>query len=124
LLSHQSHDPNREPVRVWHVDRNELHASFLQAQQEVRIAAQSVELGDDELRVVGAAGFERFVESRPIIGAFAALDLNMLFDKLPPPPFSHASTDARWGLQAKAAFAFGAWWRPEDRRRIFRDVWT
>ena len=33
-----------------------LHAGFLQAQQEVRIAAQSVELGDHELRVVGAAG--------------------------------------------------------------------
>ena len=90
---------------MWHVDRNELHASLLQAQQEVRIAAQSVELGDHELRVVGATGFERFVESRPIIGAFAALHLDMLFDKLPPAPVQPCLDRRALGFQAKAAFA-------------------
>ena len=66
-----------------HVDRNELHASLLQAEQEVRVAAQSVELGDHELGVEGAASVERFVERRPIIVTLAALDLDVLLAQRP-----------------------------------------
>jgi hypothetical protein len=47
LLSHQSHDRNREPVRVWHVDRDELDTRLLESKKEVRVAAQSIEFGDD-----------------------------------------------------------------------------
>jgi hypothetical protein len=83
LLGHQRHDPDREPIGVRHVDCDELDARLLKSKKEVRVAAQPVELGDDELCVVGAAGVDGFVESRPIIGAFAAFDLDMLFDKLP-----------------------------------------
>ena len=66
-----------------HVDRNELHASFLQAEQEVRIAAQSVELGDDELGVEGAACVERFGQRWAVIVTLAALDLDVLLAQRP-----------------------------------------
>ena len=88
-----------------HVDRNELHASLLQAQQEVRVAAQPIELGDNELRVVGAAGVERFVERRPIIGALAALDFDVLFDKLSTGRRSARLRPSALRLQAEAALA-------------------
>jgi hypothetical protein len=90
---------------VRHVDRDELDTRLLESEKEVCVAAQPIEFGDDELRVVGAAGFERFVESRPIIGAFAALDLDILFDKLPPAAVQPCLDRRALGFHAKAAFA-------------------
>jgi hypothetical protein len=39
-----------------HVSGNEIDAGLFQAKQEVRIALQTVQLGDDELGAVHAAG--------------------------------------------------------------------
>jgi hypothetical protein len=44
LFGDQRHDPDREPVRVRHVDRDELNASLLQPKQEMRVATEPVEL--------------------------------------------------------------------------------
>jgi hypothetical protein len=38
-----------------HVCGNEIYASLLQPEQEMRVARQSVELGDDEFGAVDAA---------------------------------------------------------------------
>jgi hypothetical protein len=32
---------------VWHVDRDELDTRLLESKKEVRVAAQSIEFGDD-----------------------------------------------------------------------------
>ena len=83
LLSDQSHDPDREPVRMRHVDRDELDPGLLQSEQEMRIAAQPVELGNNQFCVVDAAGVERARESRTVVVTLAALDLDVLLDQGP-----------------------------------------
>jgi hypothetical protein len=59
LLCDHGHDPHGEPVGVRHVRRNEIDAGLLETQQEMCIAAQSINLGDDELCAVESARLDR-----------------------------------------------------------------
>jgi hypothetical protein len=52
VLRDDRHDAHGHPVRVRHVGGHEIDARLLQAEQEVRVAGQPVELGDDERRAV------------------------------------------------------------------------
>jgi hypothetical protein len=45
-LSDKSHYSHRELVRVGHVGGNERNASLLQAEQEMRVPGQTVELSN------------------------------------------------------------------------------
>ena len=56
LFGHHGHDPDREPVRLWHVGRDEVDARLLQAEEEVSVARQPVELGDEQFRSVHGTG--------------------------------------------------------------------
>ena len=60
------------------VDRDELDARLLQAEQEVSVPGQTVEPSNHQLGVEGAAGFKSTSERRAIVIAFAALDLDVL----------------------------------------------
>jgi hypothetical protein len=68
-------------VRVIH--SNELDTGFHQRGDESQIAAQPVELGDDELGLVLLAGRKRLLQFRPVI-ALAAFDLGEVVDKRSP----------------------------------------
>jgi len=65
---------------VRHIDRDELDAGLLQAQQEVRITGQPIELGDDQRGPVGLAGLEGFGQRSAIAIVLAALNLDMFLD--------------------------------------------
>ena len=47
LIRDHRHDPYREPVRSRHVSRDEINAGLLQPEQEVRVSAKLVDLGDN-----------------------------------------------------------------------------
>src|SRR5947207_2470370 len=82
MLRNSREDMDRQPVRVRIVDRDELDARVHQRRNEREIARQAIQLGDNQLGLVLAAGGERSGELRPI-GALAALDLDELLHKLP-----------------------------------------
>jgi hypothetical protein len=74
----------RRSFGIRHVGRDEVDTSLIEAEQEVRIARQPVELGDDQPATVQPAGRQRRFRLRPIV-LLAALDLDKLLDQLPPP---------------------------------------
>ena len=82
MLGHHRHDSHRQPVGVRHVGGDEVDTRLLQAEQEMRVARQAIELGDNKPRPVQAAHRESFRQCWPI-GALAALDLGELADDLP-----------------------------------------
>ena len=88
-----------------HIDRDELDSGLLKTEQEVRVAAQPVELGDNQLRVEDAAGVERLRQRRTVVGALAALDLDELFDQLPPAAVEPRLDRRALGFEAKTALA-------------------
>jgi hypothetical protein len=47
-LRYRSHYRDDHLVRLWHIDRDELHARIVQPGQEMRVTGEAVELGDDE----------------------------------------------------------------------------
>ena len=49
-LRHQSHDPHRQVICLGHVDCEEMHPTVAQGEQERGVAAEPVQLGDDEGR--------------------------------------------------------------------------
>ena len=66
VLGYHGHDAHRQPVRVRHVGRNKVDAGFFQAEQEVGVARQSIELCDDKPRPVQAAHGKSFRQFWPI----------------------------------------------------------
>jgi hypothetical protein len=67
-----ANDADGETVGVSHVHGHELDAGLLQAEQEVRVAAEAIELRNDQLGVEGTAGFDGLGERRPrsTVGVF------------------------------------------------------
>ena len=83
VLVHRREDVDGQLVGVRVVNSHELDAGVRQRGNEGQVAAQPVELGDDELGLVLLAGRERLLQFRPVI-ALAALDLGEVVDKRPP----------------------------------------
>src|SRR4051794_11085436 len=83
LLGDERHHANRHAVRVRQVDRSEVDAGIAQAEQEHRIAGETIEPRDDQLGPVATARLERTGEAWPVAMAFAALDLHDLLNELP-----------------------------------------
>ena len=48
MLGHDCHEADHRLVGLGHVSRHEANAFLLEAQQEVRVTAQAVQLGDDQ----------------------------------------------------------------------------
>jgi len=81
-LRNDRHNAHNHLVCLGHVRRQEAHASLLQAEQERRIAAQAVELGDDKGRVVQPATRQRLDQLRPLVVG-SALNFNIFRDQRP-----------------------------------------
>jgi hypothetical protein len=47
------------------------------------IAGEAVELGDDQRRTVDLAGFQSFLQRRPVVLVLAVLNFDQLLDQLP-----------------------------------------
>ena len=112
-LRHQRHDADHHLVGLRHVGGDELDAGLLQAEQEVRVAGEPVELGDDQRRAVDLAGVERLVQRRPVVVVLAALDLDVLLDQLPVAAVEEASTAARCASRPRPLSP----WRLVETRR-------
>src|SRR3984885_1828232 len=67
LLSDQGHDSDSEGVGLWHISGDERDSSLLQAEQEMRVAAQAVELGNQKCRASEASMLERLSQLGPIV---------------------------------------------------------
>jgi len=76
MLGENGHEVDRQPVRMGHVRGNEFHARAFQVDQESSVAAQAIELGDDEDAAEHAAGRERRGKLWPVI-ALSGLDLTV-----------------------------------------------
>ena len=86
LFSGDRLPPQRARGLMWLTlarDGNELDAGLLQAEQEVRFAAEPIELRDHQRCAVDLAGFQSFVKRRPVVVVFSALDFDQLLDQLP-----------------------------------------
>ena len=59
MLRYSRKDMDRQLVRVRIVDRDELDDGFHERGDEREIAGQAIQLGDDQLGLVLAAGGER-----------------------------------------------------------------
>jgi len=82
FLGNYRHDVHGDPVRVRHIGRDEVHAGLLQPEQEVRVAGQSIQLGDNELGAEHPAGLDGLGQHWPV-GVFAALDLDKFLHQRP-----------------------------------------
>ena len=100
---------NRETIGVRHVSSDEINAGLLKAKQEMRVTAEAVDLGDDQLGTVQPARFERLRQHRAII-VLAAFDFDKLFDQLPAAAVQVAiySRALRFHSQTTASLASGA----------------
>src|SRR5829696_3580287 len=77
--------PDDHLIGFRQVGCNELHAGLLKAEEEVRVTAQAIELRDHQSGVVEPAQGHCFLQLRPVV-LLAALDLDVLGNKLPPSP--------------------------------------
>ena len=106
LARHCRHDPHREPVRGRQVGRHEVNPGLLQPEQEVRIAAEPVELGDDELRATETTGQEHLCECWAIQEGFEPLSQAREWGLA---DLQSAETVGLWGLPSGLAeFALAA----------------
>jgi hypothetical protein len=76
MLSDGGQNVNGQPVGFGHVHSHEFYTAFHQPADEMDVARQPVELGDQQRRLVLAAGFERGGLRAVILSA--ALDLGKL----------------------------------------------
>ena len=58
--------PDREPVCGRHISGYKVNGGLLQPQQEVSVAAEPVEFGDDELCTAETAGLECLGQRRAV----------------------------------------------------------
>jgi Resolvase, N terminal domain len=65
FFSDHSHDAHRHAIGVRHVGGDEIDTRLVQPQQEMRIAAQSVELCDHQRGALQAAGVQSLRQLRP-----------------------------------------------------------
>src|SRR6185437_7104685 len=82
FLGNHGHDAHGEAVGRRHVGRDEVDAGLVQAQQEMGIAREAIQLGDDQLGAVGPASLQRRLKLGSI-RPLAALDLHELLDQRP-----------------------------------------
>jgi hypothetical protein len=85
FLRDHRHDADRQTVSVWHVRRSESYPRTLEPEEEVRIAGEAIELGDDQRRFSNPAFREGSRELRAIV-PLAALDLDELRQRGRPEP--------------------------------------
>ena len=67
MLGDGGEDVNGQPVGFGHVYRHEFYAAFHQPADEMHVARQPVELGDDQHRLIFPAGIERGGELRAVV---------------------------------------------------------
>ncbi len=77
VLGHRGQNVNREPVRKRHIGRNEINIALQKPGDHRDAARQSVETGNDQLRVIDTAKPKRLFELRSIFGP-AAFDFRQL----------------------------------------------
>ncbi len=65
-LGGQRHDPDGQVIRLGHVDSHEPHPAVPEGQQEGGIAAQPVQLGNDQRRAGDLRQVQRLQEFRPV----------------------------------------------------------
>ena len=82
VLGQDGHNPDCEPAGVGHVGGDELDVGLLETEQEMRVAAEPVELGDDQRRPIEPARGHRLFEFGPV-RPLAAFDFGMFRDHLP-----------------------------------------
>jgi hypothetical protein len=102
LFSDHGHDADRQLVGVGHVDRDELHLGLLQTEQEIGVARQPVELGDDQRGPVQLASLEGFGQRWTVLVVLAALNLDVLLDQLPTATVEIGSDRGTLRLKAEA----------------------
>jgi len=93
-----------EPVGVRVVGGDELDVAVHQRCDEGEIAGEAVELCDDELGLVLAAGGQGLLKFGAI-RAFAGLDLGMLGDQLPGAAIEVGHDGLALGVEAEAGLA-------------------
>src|SRR5262245_2359147 len=82
MLGNSSQDVNGKPTGIRHITAYEIHLDLHQPGDQVNVACQSVELGNDQLGLVLFAGRNRLGQLRAIF-SFAAFDLDELIEQLP-----------------------------------------
>ena len=107
-------------VRVGIVDAPELDARLQQASDEVNVAAQAVELGDDQRRPAQAADPHRIGQLRPVRVPLAALLLSELLDE--GPSLEPLKDGLLLSIDAEAVDALLRGADPVNRPRISRCV--
>ena len=100
-----------------HVDRHELDAGLLEAKQEMRVAGEPIEATYDELGVEGAAGVERSASAGRLSARFPLSTSTNSLTSCQRPPFSHASTAARW-FQGGGRSRPAVGWKRAERRTL------
>ncbi len=81
-LSHDGHDPDDHLVRFGHVGGDKSHAGLLQAKQEMGVARQAVDFGDDQRRIAQPTERHRLRQLGAVV-VLAAFDLDELLNELP-----------------------------------------
>jgi hypothetical protein len=82
FIGHHGHNANGEPICSRHIRTNEIDASLFQPEQEMSVATQPVQLGDDQFRPENPTSLESLGQLRPIC-ILAGLDLHKFLGDLP-----------------------------------------
>jgi diguanylate cyclase (GGDEF)-like protein len=82
-LRDDRHDADDHFVRLRHVGGDEADTGLLQPEQEVGVAGEPIELGDNQRGAVHSAETESLGELRAVVVTLPALDLLDLGDELP-----------------------------------------
>jgi hypothetical protein len=111
MLGHRRQDMQRQLVGVRIIDRNELNAGIHERCDKGQVSGQPIQLGNDQLGFVLAAGLERPHQLRPIC-PLAALNLNEFGHDFPCTAVEVAPDGLLLGFEAKPAAALAVGTRP------------
>src|SRR5207302_8663122 len=101
-LSDSSHDVDRQLVRFRHIRRHEASAAVLELGEKGEVAAEPVQLCNDQGRAGELASGERLFELRAIV-VLAGLDFDKLRQQLPRTAVEEISHGFALRVQAEAA---------------------
>jgi hypothetical protein len=104
--------PDRQPVGLRQVGGHEINAGLLKAEEEIRIARQAIELGNDQLGTDQPAELERCSQLWAIC-MLAALDLHELPHELPVATVEIVLNGPALRLDTKAALALARGGNPQ-----------
>ena len=104
FIGDHRHDADRQSIGCGHISGHEVDARLLEAKQEMRVAAEPIDLSDNELGAIKPAGLDSLGQDGTI-GVLAAFDFDELLRQLPASAVEVISNRGALGFQTEAAAA-------------------